>query len=781
MDEKLKKLSILNEYLYSKLPNDFSSKEVLKSWLKSSPYSPYITLYGGINSKKYNENESFISSVDNKKRFKINDLISFKFENFINFQNNIYSGNSRIYNLINATELFENYPEFRDIELNINISNANNEYLSGSTYHENSEANKIDIYASSNEEAMIVLVHELQHCIQLKEGFEIGESYYQTDGVMDMFVGSIPNEHGNYEIGSFSDIATQKTMKEIDDGNSKIDSTPYLNMVSIFNKKIEDKIDKIYSRYENGELNIEEYTELENKYLDEMLSNRIEGTFKLNRIFKHDTLFQIYPQLKDIDVEFTSKLVEEKAAFNSSKNHILINNKYALEDMKNSLLHEIQHVIQDIEYWAKGGNIKEFEHNLDEYTIDLMLKNLGEAIFLKELSEKNGIKIDDINFKDGSYGFDVLQNKNAIRIAKNNSLDWMKKEYDNYSSNSISKYLTLWGEQQARAVQYRMNMSPEDRINESWTETLEKVEGKYNEPIIKYDTGVSFCIDKQDRKENFKNWFSNSKVVDENGEPLVVYHGTGASFDAFNKSKIGKNYKADDYGFFFSSSASEASEYGEGYVEYHKEGNSNVIPVFLNLKNPYIEEALYCNAHQAYDLRDRIKFDALQSKGFDGVIIKNIKANEEQLKESWKGANDGGDLYMVFEPTQIKSIHNKGTFDPNNPNILEKNDYRLRHIEKVLSIIPDKINTSTVNKYLEFNGINIQNLKNTKYETILEKDIFDSSIIKLDAKIDTNSSYWKNAGEIESREIEDLYKNQDLDEAIKLVNKYTEEKIYLKI
>ena len=38
---------------------------------------------------------------------------------------------------------------------------------------------------------------------------------------------------------------------------------------------------------------------------------------------------------------------------------------------------------------------------------------------------------------------------------------------------------------------------------------------------------------------NFKWWFADSKVVDDNGEPLVVYHGTNADFNIFDKEKFG--------------------------------------------------------------------------------------------------------------------------------------------------------------------------------------------------------------------------------------------------
>lgn len=765
MKTKLQQLAIINEYLYSLLPDNFNSKTTLKTWLENSPYSPYITLYGGENAENFDSTNSFVSPVDNKRRFRLNDLVSFKFENLINYDNNIYSGNSRLYNLINANQLFNNYPEFKNIELNINISNAANGYMSGSTYHENGEANRIEIYASSNEDAMRVLVHELQHCIQLKEGFEIGESYYQTEGVMDMFVGSVPNEQGEYELGSFSDIAIKRTMREITDENINIDNTPYLTLANSLNKKIENKIDNLYKKFEDGEISFEEYTDLENKHLDEMLSSRITGTFKLERILSHNLLFEIYPQLKDINIEFTDKIAGiAKGAFNSNKNHIMINNKYNLEDMCSSLFHEIQHVIQDIENWAKGGNIKDFEHNLDENTIDLMLKNLGEAIFLKEFAEKYNCEIENIKFKEDTYGYDVLQNKNAIRIAKNNSLEWMKREYENYSTDAVVKYKSLWGEQLSRATQYRMNMSPGDRIKESWTETLEKVEGKYNEPIIKYQTSVSMCIDKKSREENFKNWFSDSKVIDENGEPLVVYHGTNALFDTFSNDKINKtNGMEYGVGFYFTTDISYAKQFGnvkEFYISSKKpfrladgKGLVSSVESQIGFSNKEYSEMKSGGKYKEREIATRV----LKNNGYDSVISENE--------------------ISVFEPTQIKSIHNKGTFDPNNPNILEKNDYGMKYLDKVISIIPNNMDMKEVEKYLEFNGIKETHLENTKYVNILQKSYFDNTIININKEIVTTSSYWKNKGEIESREIEELYKNQDLNEAIKLIGEFDKKRL----
>jgi hypothetical protein len=76
----------------------------------------------------------------------------------------------------------------------------------------------------------------------------------------------------------------------------------------------------------------------------------------------------------------------------------------------------------------------------------------------------------------------------------------------------------------------------------------------------------------QVRTPEFKAWFGDwendpanaSKVVDENGEPRVVFHGTNNTFDEFKKEKLGsKNFTADSayMGFFFAGDRSTSEEY----------------------------------------------------------------------------------------------------------------------------------------------------------------------------------------------------------------------------
>lgn len=198
----------------------------------------------------------------------------------------------------------------------------------------------------------------------------------------------------------------------------------------------------------------------------------------------------------------------------------------------------------------------------------------------------------------------------------------------------------------------------------------------------------------------FKKWFGDSKVVDENGDPLVVYHGTNTTFEEFSKSRLGGSTKSNSAfeGFFFVDNKEVAQGYGElantqkvqELIEQSqaaerigefdladqlmreaenleqtmdiKEG-VQVIPVYLSIQNPKIIDA---DGAGFMDLEESLT-DTLKSakkEGHDGVIIKNFRDN------AGYGQDTLADHYVTFEQGQIKSVDNRGTFDPNDPRIL---------------------------------------------------------------------------------------------------------------
>ena len=169
---------------------------------------------------------------------------------------------------------------------------------------------------------------------------------------------------------------------------------------------------------------------------------------------------------------------------------------------------------------------------------------------------------------------------------------------------------------------------------------------------------------KQTDTPEFKAWFGKSKVVDADGKPLVVYHGTARKFDEFSKGADPLYWK-DEPGFSFTSSKSDAKDYSENAseLEYNakyrgqsdlKRGIPEVKEVFLSLKNPY-EETEVGNAADWVDQNWTKNYAKdLKERGHDGLIVRG---------------NDS-DIYIALNPTQIKSaIGNSGKFDPKDPRI----------------------------------------------------------------------------------------------------------------
>ena len=155
----------------------------------------------------------------------------------------------------------------------------------------------------------------------------------------------------------------------------------------------------------------------------------------------------------------------------------------------------------------------------------------------------------------------------------------------------------------------------------------------------------------------FKRWFGDSKIVDENGEPMVVYHGTASDFSEFAEEKLGINTRDEEgeLGFFFTAKPFLSDSYAQiaskgGWSKKTEGGAPVVYPVYLSIKNP----KRYDTASSFY--RDAEKFKGrlnewrkeLEQQGFDGVIV---RGDFEEV--------------IAFKSTQIKSaIGNIGTYDP---------------------------------------------------------------------------------------------------------------------
>jgi hypothetical protein len=146
----------------------------------------------------------------------------------------------------------------------------------------------------------------------------------------------------------------------------------------------------------------------------------------------------------------------------------------------------------------------------------------------------------------------------------------------------------------------------------------------------------------------FNAWFGDSKVVDENGDPLVVYHGTEQEFDQFSPDeqaagKLGK-------GFYFTPNEGAAGFFSR--VRGNKAGTARIVATYVSLQNPLIYAS-----ERDLPVGD-IQQAAIKDAGYDGIILQDGSGGVKEL--------------IVFEPTQIKSVDNVGTFDAADPRILNQ-------------------------------------------------------------------------------------------------------------
>ena len=170
---------------------------------------------------------------------------------------------------------------------------------------------------------------------------------------------------------------------------------------------------------------------------------------------------------------------------------------------------------------------------------------------------------------------------------------------------------------------------------------------------------------RQVRTPEFKKWFGDwendpknaSKVVDENGEPLVVYHGTDRDIDVFNKENR-RNIRSNEVqGYWFTDSKKNAELYS--FKRYQDESSSpTIIEAFLNIRKPLDVNFKNINrniTHSELDddlskLSKRFKNDGVIKRGFKDKIL--------------------SDNFVVLAPNQIKSAtENTGAFNPESNNI----------------------------------------------------------------------------------------------------------------
>ena len=254
----------------------------------------------------------------------------------------------------------------------------------------------------------------------------------------------------------------------------------------------------------------------------------------------------------------------------------------------------------------------------------------------------------------------------------------------------------------------------------------------------------------QVRTKAFKDWFgdwendpdNSSKVVDENGEPMVVYHGTTndeteqkwneklksydtthKQFTIFRRNTNGES----NYGMFFNSDMDNAFAYG--YYTYS---------VYLNIKNPleiYCDNSSYDAIKYNGEVKDTYEWAKWAEKnGYDGVIFRNIRDGVD-----FNSMNEPTNDYVTFASNQIKSAtDNVGTFDQNNPDIRYRKASNRSVIssrfERQAEIQREEKNTKSAANIVLGNAnvvLNDTDIFDEQYENAIDNNLIDENVSPL--------------------------------------------------
>ena len=262
---------------------------------------------------------------------------------------------------------------------------------------------------------------------------------------------------------------------------------------------------RITTGWEKGKDNKWRYEILDGD-LKEKIGN-VKGN--LSDVLENKDLFNAYPELAKLEVDLRLNGLDE-GIYEVGKQKIKVNGSKGT--MLSILLHEVQHAIQSIEGFAKGGNI-EIMKTPNDILVNLInqlpSKTLTreEKSLIKDEYEKNGLKrlpilptssditSGDIDvIEDFIDKLDILIELFPNETSYKNLRDFLDLKLLDISGiekdveTAFEKYQKLAGEVEARNVQTRMDMTPEQR---SMTTLQETEDVAREDQVIFFDTNLS--------------------------------------------------------------------------------------------------------------------------------------------------------------------------------------------------------------------------------------------------------------------------------------------------
>lgn len=436
---------------------------------------------------------------------------------------------------------------------------------------------------------------------------------------------------------------------------------------------------------------------------DTYVPSRMEGESLLDYAGRVNDAHTLHKEEQKVDTNPTDA---QKEAGNYKKGHIKIDGfDITIENPRGS---ERSGVDADGNTWSVTmnntyGYIRGTE-GVDGDHIDVFLGDSGNGVYV----------VDQVN-EDGSfdehkvmYGFSSIDEAKESYLS-NYSPGWKGLgNITGVSKETFKEWIDSSHRKTKPFAEYKsVNLGKVELDEEQLIIAKAKEEGTYMKAPNGEPTNLNQKQWVQTRTKAFKDWFGDwendaknaSKVVDENGEPLVVYHGTSAGgFTIFNT--YGSNFGLFGQGSYFT----DNREVSESYTAKGKGNNKQVYGVFLNIRHPLdmnssdiadgwkdvlpddidveigkdaTNESIYRSVLESFEYNEyprseaqEILYDLPVSLGYDGVA--HIGGGRYNDKDGTRHR-----VWIAMESMQIKSAtDNNGAFSD------EDGDIRFREVKE---------------------------------------------------------------------------------------------------
>lgn len=455
-----------------------------------------------------------------------------------------------------------------------------------------------------------------------------------------------------------------------------------------------------YSIQEENSNNFYEYKPSENIKIDNLRKDVVAN--KWNNSEQTNNYVNMLEQIisdKGVEIRLDANLKDNNgnAANGSYKNGVITINPNSNRAGEFIAIHELTHAIGTDSMRNIVNNYMKSNVEFRTAVNDLLSKSYNST----ELTEEAMADVAGQLFGNQEFVNNLSQSNPSMFKKIYNEIKYLWHQFRGYKNQNqfIEDLMFKW--EQA----YRNNKELNQTTNESKIEMSNQADS----------VGDRLSIEQE-------KYFKNSKVRDDGGKLIPVYHGSPNDFAIFDLNKVGTATDSGEFGrgFYFTDNQDYAKEYVAG-------DNKNIKSVYLNIQNPYIIDSMDTlnefNKMYLKDSNEQIKYmkeykenylnkllddstKEIKEMGYDGVIFKafgNFRNNE----------------YVAFYPNQIKNI--------DNTNPTSNADIRYSKVENNNEIEYNKFKSSTLFNQMiqkvgsDYEGKLLVNDSNNYY--LIDKDI----------------------------------------------------------